>query len=216
MRMGENEIQDMLKAYPELNYQREEDKYLFQGMVSIYHKEDKSNLILSGDFGIKIVVSDYYPKEIPVIYDTNKAIDEKYIHRYADGELCLESTLRLQLFCKEHTVKEFVDFFLIQYLCSYLYYKRYLKYPYGERPHGVIGEYDFLQEYFGIPIAKVPKVLSYIITKGVRRNDMCPCGSGKFIKRCHGNKMIVLLNGIENAKLKELYSDLQEIIRRDN
>lgn len=213
MGMMEREIQDMLNAYPGLTYQRESEEDRFQGVIEIYHNETNSNVILTGKFGVKVVIGDKYPEKIPIVYDVSDSIKSDYIHRYPDGELCLESSIRLQLFCRKHSPKEFIDFFLINYLCSYLYYERYLMYPNGERPHGLWGEYDFLTEYFNLKIDKVISILRYILFHGIKRNDLCPCGSGRLVKRCHGKTMIELINGIERVGIESVYFRLLDYLK---
>lgn len=216
MKMDNKEIRDMLQAYPGLIYSVEAQKDIFQGSITINHIEEKSKVILIGQFGIKIVVDKCYPEELPKVYDTNNSIDNNYVHRYPNGELCLESITKLKLYCRNHSVKEFIDLFLIDYLCSYLYYVRYLKYPNGERPHGVEGEYDFLKEYLDIPMEKVPIVLIHMLKKGVKRNEICPCGSGRFIKKCHGKKMIELQNGIKKAGIEKIVFELLDYLKEKN
>lgn len=206
--MQDKAIQDMLKAYPGLEYIDDMQDDIFQGTIIINHLEEKSNVLLTGEFGIKIVVSGQYPEKLPVVYDINNSIDKTYVHRYSNGELCLESITRLKLFCVKHSVKEFIDLFLINYLCSYLYFERYLTYPNGERPHDLDGEYDFLREYFDVPLEKVPLILKYILDCGIKRNDLCPCSSGKYVKRCHGKSMIELQNGIKKSGIEKLFSNL--------
>lgn len=213
--MDEKDVQDMLQAYPGLIYIDENQKDVFQGTISINHIEEKSKVNLIGEFGIKIVVDKSYPEELPRVYDINDSIDKDYIHRYLDGELCLESIIRLKLFCRHHSVKEFIDLFLINYLCSYLYYKRYLIYPNGERPHDWEGEYDFLKEYFDTPIEKVPIILIHMLKSGVKRNEVCPCGSGKVIKKCHGKKLIELQNGTKKSEIKKIVFDLMEYLKEE-
>lgn len=213
MRMIEREIQDMLNAYPGLTYQRKQEGDIFQGSIEICHNETNSNVILTGEFGMKIVIDDGYPQKIPAVYDVNDSIKSDYIHRYSNGELCLESGIRLQLFAGKHSQKEFIDFFLINYLCSYLYYDRYLVYPNGERPHGFWGEYDFLLEYFNLTIDKVVSILRYTLFYGIKRNDLCPCGSGRLVKRCHGKKMIELINGIKKAGVEKIYFELLNYLK---
>lgn len=213
MKMIEKNIKEMLQAYPGLIHVDNKKNDIFDGTLFINHIEEKSNVSLVGDFGIRIIVGEHYPEELPVVYDISDSIDKDYVHRYRDGELCLETNTRLKLFCMTHSVKEFVDLFLINYLCSYLYYKRYLVYPNGERPHGFVGEYDFLKEYFNVPFEKVPFILKYMLDTGVNRNDLCPCGSKKTIKRCHGKKMIELQNSIKKSGIEKLLLDLAEFFK---
>lgn len=213
MRMTEREVRDILIAYPGLTYQREKEEDRFEGVIEIYHNETNTNVILTGKFGVKIIIGDKYPEKIPVIYDISNSIKSDYIHRYSDGELCLESGIFLHLFCRKHSKKEFIDFFLINYLCSYLYYDRYLMYPNGERPHGLWGEYDFLAEYFNVETDKVVSILRYILFHGINRNDLCPCGSTKLVKRCHGKTMIELMNGIKRTGIEQVYFRLFDYLK---
>lgn len=213
--MQEKDIRDVLQAYPELKHAVEGKTDVFQGILRINHIEEKTNVYLVGEFAIKIIVCEEYPIELPKVYDIGNSIENTYIHRYSDGELCLESITRLKLFCKSHSVKEFVDLFLINYLCSYLYYKRYLMYPNGERPHGLEGEYDFLKDFFDLPVSKVLTILMSMIKDGIKRNEECPCGSGKQVKKCHWKKMIELQNGIQIDGIKKLIYDLKECFKGD-
>ena len=78
---------------------------------------------------------------------------------------------------------------------------------------GFWGEYDFLMDYFNLTIDKVVVLLRYILFYAIKRNDLCPCGSGRLVKRCHGKQMIELLNGIRKAELEKIYFELLEFLK---
>lgn len=203
MGMIDSDIQDMLNAYPELNYKKEHGNNIFSGKVKVCNVIPITNVILCESFKIRIEISEDYPLILPRVYDVGNSIDTNYIHRYSSGELCLETKICLSLFSKDHSEKEFVDHFLNNYLYSYLYYKRYGFYPFGERPHGLDGEIDYIAEYFAVSKVEAKRIIYYLISCEIKRNDICPCGSGRFVKRCHGNKMISLLNKVGKKQFKQ-------------
>lgn len=209
MRMNNNEVRDMLKAYPELHYKHEMNADIFEGIITICYQEANSKTILYGDFNLRIVISNEYPQKLPEVFDIGNSIKQSYVHRYPNGGLCLESRYRLQIYSRNHSSREFIDLFLMNYLYSYLFYDRYLKYPNGDRPHDSEGELDFLSEYYNVELSTLLKILQYMTEREVRRNDACPCGSGKLIKRCHGKKMITLMNVITIDDLRCVYNAYQ-------
>ena len=46
------------------------------------------------------------------------------------------------------TISDFIERYLLPYLYSYTYYKKYGKVPFGEREHGSFGIISFYKEYF--------------------------------------------------------------------
>ena len=130
-------------------------------------------------FEIEIDFSSNVPKVFELKNKTND-----FPHKYVDGRLCLETDLTQLIYLKEHTYLEWLDYYVVNYFCSFLYYKKYKCFPFGERTH-FVGDFISFSDYVQIDHLSMYKVLEYILNRRYRGHDLCPCGSNKRIRNCH-------------------------------
>ena len=88
---------------------------------------------------------------LPYVIDIGNQIEKGYPHRYADGQLCLETDAAIRTyfiagFNLEIWMRDFVE----PYYFSYEYYQRYGVFPFGERAHGIDGVLQTYGEYFNV------------------------------------------------------------------
>lgn len=113
----------------------------------------------------------------------------------------MASNLELKLYFKQKgDISFFVDDYIIPYLYTYKYYSEYGVYPYGERNHGYLGDLEYLKELFETDDwRQLFDLMIFVICSSYRGHVMCPCGSGKRLRNCHGET----IKQIRNAELRE-------------
>ena len=88
---------------------------------------------------------------------------------------------------------------------TYKYYENYGVYPFGERSHGRYGDLEYLKELFNIDnVIPLLNIILFLATSKYRGHCMCPCGSNKRLRNCHGD----IFQKIINAGLQNEFKDI--------
>lgn len=207
-------IENMKKKYPSLEYVQRDNECIFVGELVLNHVYN--DVRMTGKFDIEIVVPRDFPLALPTVKEQTNCIDDSYTHRYSNGYLCLASNLELKMhISKNHDISIFVDKYVIPYLYTYKYFKEYGIYPYGERLHGMMGDLEYLKDLFCVDNWKqVFDIIVFIIYSTYRGHLLCPCGSGKRIRNCHGNILRDMLEAGLREDCIEIMEELLEIYRK--
>ena len=196
----ENNDIDMLKEkYPDFEISELGRDYILKGELILNHIFN--NVRMTGNFILEIIVPGDFPLAFPVVKELSNYIDENYPHQYEGGQLCLASNLELKLFFSQDTsLCSFIENYVIPYLYTYRFYETYGVYPYGERSHGIMGDLEYLKDLFGVEDwGQVLNIMLFVVQSSYRGHLLCPCGSGKRIRNCHGNILKKVINaGLQN------------------
>lgn len=196
MVITDSEINETIKAYPELKYKYNGQKMIVFGRI--YVDQIYNGFHVCEYFDIEIELPEGYPYELPIVKETGNKVDKKYPHRYSDGQLCLETDLKI-LFDSEGIInlKSFISTYVMNYFFSYKYFERYKQFPFGERTHGTLGILESYMDCFNLKtIHEAYKFVSIITSpKYIYRGHLpCPCGSGIRIRNCHGKQIRLVIN----------------------
>lgn len=207
-------IENMKRKYPFLEYVQQENDCIFVGNIILNHVYE--DVRMTGNFEIELVVPRNFPLVLPTVKELSDCIDASYPHRYPNGYLCLASDLELKMHIRKyHDISIFVDKYVIPYLYTYKYYKEYGIYPYGERSHGIKGDLEYLKDLFCVNNwEQVFNIIVFIIQSTYRGHLLCPCGSGKRIRNCHGNILREMLEAGLREDCIEIMEELLEIYRK--
>ena len=197
----------LAKNYPDLKYN--DIKREITGHIYVeYICYDE---FIKGDFEIKIKI---FNNDLPIVWEISNKISKNYQHMYNDRSLCLATDLEQRLYMKSHTIVEWIKEYVEKYFVSYIYYKRYGVFPFGEHSHGEKGIYEFIKIHYKMNnLIEAKKIYEYVCTKKYRGHLDCPCGSGKKIRNCHGKLILELLNSDEIKILKDHYRRMQYVGR---
>ncbi|MGD9725510.1 MAG: hypothetical protein AB7Q01_08360 [Gammaproteobacteria bacterium] len=187
---------------PEIVHQISEVAEKYQGLTTLIDSEVK--VLLSGNlvfeasvdglpsftesFDIEIAIPSEYPAHLPSARETAGKLDPAYEHLYTDGTFCLAVPLEeRRIFNQAPTLLGFIDNLVIPYLYSYRYKQRFGIYPFGDQPHGHAGIVKYYQDTLDIAddIALIA-VISALLEYGYRGHHLCPCGSDRSLRSCHG------------------------------
>ena len=199
------QVDEALEAYPCLTAKEGDGIYIVSGVLVM--NAEYNDIPLYDEYEIEIEVSDKFPSEVPSVRCSSGEIPESFEHFYDDGALCLGAACELHDFLIENpSLKSFIDEIVMSYFYTVSYYRRYGTVPFGERSHGIKGIEEAYMERYGATDQEVLiKLLLYLV--GIQRyrgHVLCPCGSGKKIRSCHGSKL-----------LKDMMSPLKSVYQRD-
>lgn len=149
---------------------------------------------LAEDFELQLTIPADYPESLPRVREMSDIIAPSYEHLFVDCSFCLGvqgELLIAQL--KDPSLVRLYDGPVRSYLYSYLFHKRYGRYPFGDRAHGTKGILQFYSELFDEPsLIKTWKLLLSAAAKEYRGHLPCPCGSGIVGRKCHGDAILHL------------------------
>lgn len=182
--------------YPTLTLVFEESNQVsLSGKLSFeaFCRNDKSTS-LADSFEIKIVIDDHYPAIVPLLYETTEKIPQDFEHINPDGTCCLGVPGELSIkFIQNPTLLYFIEELVIPFLYSASWYNRYKVYPFGERPHGLNGIFDYYKEFWHVDNNRVACGLLFVALSTNRNlkyrgHQPCPCNSGIIGRQCHGTQ----------------------------
>ena len=187
---------------------KQKNGYIFYGELILNHTYE--NITLKNSLYISMFVPFTFPTDLPIVRDITKKIESEF-HKNKNDILCLACDAEIHYELKRNnsvTICDFIEKFLIPYLYSYTYYKKYNKIPYGQRSHGFQGVIEFYMDYFEINNTKIVlNILNQIVLNKYKGHNICPCGSGEKFRKCHANSIFNLLKivGIDNIEKDLLY-----------
>ncbi|MFN0044431.1 MAG: YecA family protein [Alphaproteobacteria bacterium] len=146
---------------------------------------------ISAAFDLEITVPENYPAHLPSVRETGGQIDPAYEHLYTDRSFCLAVPVEARrIFRQRPTLLGFVEDLVVPYLFSYCHRQRYGTYPFGDQPHGVAGILAYYRDIFELTDERVILyVVLFLMEHGYRGHHPCPCGSGRVVRKCHGDQL---------------------------
>lgn len=207
-------IIDQIKAvtdkYPSLSVTPNEDGYTLIGTITM--SKTYNDVPLYDDYHLKIVVTSDFPEHIPSVFDINDDIPNDFNHFLTDGSFCLGVFCDLRSFLDTHpSLLCFIDEIVMSYLYSASYFRIYGTFPYGDRSHGAEGKLEAYRERYGTDNDRILAYLLFYLIEEIpyRGHSICPCGSGKKIRNCHG---IQLIQDIRSPYRKYFQSDAYDVL----
>ena len=196
-KLFERELDNIKSDYPNLHYRNTPKGLVLEGEVAfdITFKEVKERI--RDSYLVQISFPDNYPQDHPTVKEIGGRIPSNY-HRNGD-ELCLGVPSEVFLkFVKNPTLLHFIRELLEHYLCKYSYWEKHNgKTPFNERSHGGEGVCEYYSEIFGTKDNEaIISLLEIPMSKAYKQSMICPCGSRKKLKKCHGKIILSIQNTI--------------------
>lgn len=182
-----NEVQ---VKHPALGLEQESDGQLrVRGPVGFTISHDGNTI--KDTYQIELHIPDDYPDSPPFVYETDGKVPKEFGHFMEAGNFCLGAPVEIRRRFAEHRkLITFIDDQVIPYLFTNSYKRELGKLPFGDRKHGYfMGLLDYYIEYFGVGELASLKLLKCLADQFAPPLRLCPCGSGKKLKDCHGPKL---------------------------
>jgi len=173
-------------------------------------------------FNIVIGVPQSYPYCVPILVEKSEIIIRDIDwHISPEGICCIDVSHNLIAMSKLGiNICSFISDKVYPYFANQLYKLAEDKYAGKEYAHHLEGIIQYYLEEHNLPDkSAVVSLLQRITTKSfIGRNNSCPCGSGKKIKRCHKNsietikslgdtRLLLDLKNIENTLSEAAFVD---------
>lgn len=188
------QINKLCSIYKDLIVTKENgENIVLDGSILVNSRID--NFTLYKTYLVRIV---FFPgtNHLPLIYEVGGLVDSDYQHKYEDGQLCLETDTFIRWYFRDgFDLEKWMEHFVVSYFVSYEFYKKYGEFPFGDRGHGHIGILQAYKGIFDIEDEKMAWIMmNFILKNRYRGHWICPCGSGKTIRNCHGKKILEFYN----------------------
>ena len=209
----QSQIIELIKEYKDLVLYWDVDDAIISGSMNFEAKYD--DITIKDKYYIEIILDNKYPQSLPIIKEIGGRIPSDF-HKNGNDVLCLEVESKMKSYLiKNPNILSFVNKFLIEYLYAYSFKEMYGKLPYGERKHGVLGVIDYYRETFNIfDIKNIIEFLKILSKVNYRGHCICPCGSGKKLRDCHGNIIRKLISMEMSKQYDEDLKEIEEKIMR--
>lgn len=139
---------------------------------------------------LRIDLPDLYRFALPTVQEIGGRIPKSdAYHVNADGSLCLGVPEELWIeLGGRFDLHDVVDGPLRTFLLGATNKLKGRDWPYGERPHGACG----LSQWYGRVIGSsdpvhVLELVQILTAPSIKGHWMCPCGSGRELRKCHGD-----------------------------
>lgn len=187
-----SQFKDLVLKYTELQLSLDPSSlYIIQG--PLYFSAIYNEVAIEGNFLIKIILPNDYPRTPPVAQETEGRTNNFHTNP-ADSTLCLGSSLEVKKrFAEEPSLISFVENLLIPHLYSFSYKEKYGQLPYGELSHGGTGILEYYMEFFRVSNELcILGLLKILADDNYRGHRDCPCESGKRLRQCHGTQLMYI------------------------
>lgn len=147
-------------------------------------------------YAIDVRLPPDYPRSIPSVWETAGRI-ERIIDRHvfpATGALCVGVPVELWINLEgDFSIENYLEKAVRPYLIGNSLFEEGQPWPFSESSHGSYGVLEFYERHLGTKDARVVGRFLLDLLKGkVKGHWPCPCGSGRPLRRCHGEKVNVL------------------------
>ncbi|MGF7012327.1 hypothetical protein M2145_001035 [Lachnospiraceae bacterium PF1-21] len=204
-----DEIKKFKDLYPEFKIENHKGMFVLTGELHLNHSYNE--VIMTDTYEIEITIPQLFPKHNPMIKELSGKVKDSYHHLYSNKQFCLASNLELRIFfSKSVDLSLFINMFVIPYLYSYKYFETYGVLPYGERSHGVLGDLEFIKDKMHLEsFDGVIGVIRFVMDHPYRGHFLCPCGSGKKLRLCHGEIVREIMEADIREELKLIWKELE-------
>lgn len=186
----ESQFEELTKKYPSFVLYWRDGYGFLEGELNIVDPENN----IEETFRILIGIAERYPIELPIVWEMSGKVPRTFHH---NGDyLCLGvETDLLFRFKNNPTLEFFVSEFVVGYFYSHCFFVKRKKMPFGERPHGIGGIYEYYKELFIVDDNRsVLKFLKLLQNDQAKYRSVlpCPCGSERKAEDCHGDLILQL------------------------
>lgn len=182
-------IQDFEKAkkgYPYLVHKPTAKEFFnIEGELAVFDEKG----VLWDIYSIKITFTELYPRGFGKLYETGNMIKAcADWHKDSSNVCCIcsepEELIQRN---KNFRINSFIKEYAVPFLANTTYRKEFGKYPNGSYSHGNAGIFEWYFEQF--PHLSIQKTIDILLdfknsSKKIKRQNPCPCGSGKKFKSC--------------------------------
>ena len=140
-------------------------------------------------YSLRVALPADYPHSLPLVWETGERIpriEDRHVN-VADGSLCLGAPAALWIaLAGNFSIDRVLDLPVRNFLIGNSMVEAGEEWPHGEWKHGANGMLQYFGETVGTddPLTVI-RLIDGLINAKVRGHWLCPCGSGKIVRKCH-------------------------------
>jgi hypothetical protein len=187
------QFEELVQTFPGLElYQDAPGRWVIRGTLSF--SATFQSVTIADAFSILIILPNDYPDSPPAVQETGGRIPGNF-HQYGDRTLCLGAPVEVvRRFKADPRLLAFVETLVLEYLYGYAHFEKHGIMPFGELSHGCQGIREYYLDAFNTGNVRIVLALLKVLADGAYRgHHLCPCRSGKILRKCHGPVMLDLL-----------------------
>jgi hypothetical protein len=168
-------------------------------------------------YQVRIEFSEAFPLSSPQVFETGGRVPwEIDRHVFSDGHACLEVWPVWRARNPTATVRTVLNGPVRNFLLSQSVFEATTKWPFGEYAHGDAGQRDALREILRAPTPNDEDLLwrVYALLSPPRRQNACPCRSGRLYRRCHRDEMQQIASSMDDAGLWLITEMYLKVLKR--
>lgn len=194
------QVAEVIEKYPSFRFV---DAHLHGHLA--FRTQWKEYPEISDSFEIGIEVPSDFPTTLPSVREIGTRT-ANYPHVNPSGTFCLGIPTKVRdTFAKEGTLLSFIEKVIVPYLYAFRIWQEFGVYPFGDLDHGGDGILQSYRDYFDTDDLGVIQFLGINVTGTYKGHHLCPCGSKKKIRKCHGAKLLALRDQKYSDKLYEFF-----------
>lgn len=194
------QFEELVKAFPELSLSEDRPGcWAIRGTLSF--NATFRGVCIADSYSILLTLPSNYPDVPPRAQETGGRIPASF-HQYGDRTLCLGAPVEVyRRFRDDPSLLAFVETLVVEYLYGYSHFEKHGTLPFGELSHGCQGIREYYQDTFKTQDVHIVFALLKTLADGTYRgHHVCPCGSGKILRKCHGPILLSLLKNQTNGR----------------
>jgi len=178
---------EVQETYPNLHFYHQNDRVVIRGSLPIAdagHELDR--------YSDEIVLPADYPDAVPLVWETGSKIPRNVDHHVNEsGQACLFVPDERWKVCPPGTTfLEFLDGPVRNFFLGQSIFRQTGQWPFGQRPHGARGIYQYYEELLGTTDkCVIQEYINYLGRPALKGHWPCPCNSGKRIRDCHRDQI---------------------------
>lgn len=170
-------------------------------------------------YQVRIEFSDAFPLSSPSLFEIGGRLPwDIDRHVFSDGHACLEVWPVWRAQNPAATVRTVLNGPVRNFLLSQSVFASTGKWPFGEYAHGDAGKREALREILRAPTVDDKDLLwrAYALIEPPRRQNTCPCGSGRLYRKCHRQEIEQIGKNMDQAGLWLMTDMYLDILKRSD
>jgi len=204
-----SEIQQAVDRHqPELAVSRTGSLFVLEGLFVVSGPDGPFDF-----YQVQVRTTAGFPEEEPTVFEEGGRIP-RIADRHVSpegGNCCLGVWEEWLLTTPDHRFEAFLNGLMHDYFVSQTYFDVNGDWPFGEKSHGIPGLLESYADILGIaPDAEIiAHYLRLLSRPQIKGHVTCPCGSGKRLRKCHGNDLRGLASKIPNGVARQMLVKLK-------
>lgn len=197
-----DELRRGLRArYPSLHAEICDGHVVVRGVFTVVHDHVELERYL-----LELLLADDHPCSAPLVWEIGNRIPrsrDRHVNP-TDGTLCLGLPEEIWKIGSEgFELSTYLEGPVRTFLIGNSLFERGEKWPHGEWAHGASGICQFYGEKIGFSDpATVCQLLEMLSKRRIKGHWLCPCGSGRKLRKCHVAQVMQLHRTLPPSAIK--------------